>query len=56
LKDAGRVSAEIAQKLALDEYKKFEGRRLAEEASAPDELEEAARHLSPKKPAKGRPR
>jgi hypothetical protein len=50
LKDAGRVSAEIAQKLALDEYEKFERRRLAEEASAPDELEEAARRLVPSKP------
>ena len=49
LKDAGRVSAEVAQKLALDEYDKFESRRLAEEASAPDDLEEAARRLVPRK-------
>jgi hypothetical protein len=53
LKDAGRVSAEVAQKLALDEYEKLERRRLAEEASAPDELEEAARNL-PRRPDKGR--
>ena len=51
LKDAGRVSAEVAQKLALDEYEKFEKRRLAEEAAAPDGLEEAVRRLSPKRPA-----
>src|SRR5262249_54121737 len=38
LKDAGRVSAEVAQKLTLEEYDKFERRRLAEEAEAPDEL------------------
>ncbi len=50
LKDAGRVSAEVAQKLALDEYEKFERRRLAEEASAPDELEKAAKRLVPSKP------
>jgi hypothetical protein len=49
LKDAGRVSMEVAQKLALDEYEKFERRRLAEEAAAPDEWEEAARLLSSKK-------
>lgn len=54
LKDAGRISAEIAQKLALDEYEKFERRRLAEEASAPDDLEEAARRLEPEKPTKRR--
>jgi hypothetical protein len=50
-----QVSAEVAQKLALDEYEKFERRRLAEEASAPDELEEAVRRLAPEKPARGRP-
>jgi hypothetical protein len=55
LTDAGRVSMEVAQKLALDEYKKFERRRLAEEAAIPDEWEEAARRLSSKKPAKERP-
>ena len=49
LKDAGRVSTEVAQKLALDEYEKFQTRRLVEEASAPDELEEAARRLGPKR-------
>ncbi len=52
LKDAGRVSAEVAQELALDQFEKFEKRRLAEEASAPDELEETARRLVPGKPGK----
>ena len=52
LNDAGRVSAEVAQRLALDEYERFETRRLAEEASAPDELEEAARRIVPRKPAR----
>ena len=36
LSDAGRVSAEVAQRLALAAYDRFERRRLAEEASAPD--------------------
>lgn len=49
LKDSGRVSAEIAQKLALDEYEKFEKRRLAQEASESDELEETIRLLRPEK-------
>lgn len=56
LTDAGRVSAEVAQKLALDEYEKFERRRLVEEASAADELEEAAKRLGPRKPVKRSPR
>jgi hypothetical protein len=50
LRDAGRVSAEVAQKLALGEYEKFERTRLAEEAAAPDELEEAAKRLGQKRP------
>ena len=52
LKDTGRVSAEVAQRLALEEYEKFEGRRLAEEASALDELEEAAKRLDAGKTGK----
>lgn len=51
LKDAGRVSAEVAQKLALAEYEKFERRRVADEAAAPDDLEEAMKRLEPKNPA-----
>jgi hypothetical protein len=50
LKDGGRISAEVAQRLAIDEYQKFEKRRLEEEASAPDELEEAVRRLELKGP------
>lgn len=49
LKDGGRISAEVAQRLAIDEYEKFERRRLEEEASAPDELEEAFRRLNPQR-------
>lgn len=55
LKDAGRTSMEIAQRLALDEYDKFVTRRLAEEAAAPDELEASVKRLTPGKPGK-RPR
>jgi len=50
LKDSGRVSSELAQKLALDECEKFERRRLADEASASDELEEAAKRVILRKP------
>jgi hypothetical protein len=49
LKDGGRISAEVAQKLALDEYDKFERRRLEEEASAPDDFEETVRRLNPQR-------
>jgi hypothetical protein len=53
LKNAGRVSAEVAQKLALAEYDKFERRRITEEAAAPDDLEQSVARLDPKKPGKG---
>lgn len=49
LKDGGRISAEVAQRLALDEYDRFESRRLEEAAAAPDELDEAIRLLGPKR-------
>jgi hypothetical protein len=49
LKDAGRVSAEVARRLALEEYEKFVRLRLREEAAVPDELEEAARQMAPPK-------
>jgi hypothetical protein len=55
LKNAGRVSAEVAEALALGEYEKFERMRLDEEARAPDELEETAKRLDPKKRGKGGP-
>jgi len=48
LNDAGRVSAEVAQRLALDEYEKFERVRIAAEAAAPDEFEDTAKRLSAK--------
>ena len=47
LKDAGRVSTEVAHKLAEGEYDKFERARIADEASAPDEFETAAAKLLP---------
>jgi hypothetical protein len=53
LKDAGRVSAEIAQELALGEYEKFDRKRIADEALATDELDAAAKRIGPKKPGKG---
>ena len=53
LKNAGRVSAEVAQKLALAEYEKFERRRITEEAAAPDDLEQTIARLDPKKSDKG---
>jgi hypothetical protein len=53
LKNAGRISAEIAQKLALEQYEKFERKRLDAEAAGPDEFDETAKRLGPKKPGKG---
>jgi hypothetical protein len=56
LKNAGRVSASVAQKLAEDEYEKFEKKRLAEEAAAADldAFEETAKRLHPGKQTKRR--
>jgi hypothetical protein len=48
LRDAGRVAAKVAEALALGEYEKFERRRIADEASAPDPFEAAAKRLGPK--------
>ncbi len=45
LQNAGKVSMEVAQKLALDEYQKFSERRLSEEAAQADALDEEARRL-----------
>ena len=53
LKNAGRVSAEIAQALALGEYEKFDRKRIADEALAPDELDAAAKRIGSKTPGKG---
>ncbi|HEY2511613.1 MAG TPA: virulence RhuM family protein [Polyangiaceae bacterium] len=55
LENAGKVSVDVAQQLALGEYEKFERKRRAEEALAPDAFEETAKRLGPAKPAKGRP-
>jgi len=52
LRDAGRVSSEVAQKLALGEYEKFERRRLTDEAAQADAFDAAMKQLSPAKPRK----
>ena len=53
LQDAGRVSAEVAQGLALGEYGKFERKRIVDEAHGPDDFEQAAKkQLGPKQPGK----
>jgi hypothetical protein len=50
LHDAGRVSAKVAERLALDQYEAFAARRLTDEAAAPDPFEEAAKQLAPSSP------
>ncbi len=46
LSDRGSVSMEVAQQLALGEYEKFSGRRIAEESAAPDpEFELVAKQI-----------
>ena len=55
LTDAGRVEKAVADRLALDEYDKFQTRRLALEAEADlKAFEEAVKKLKPLKPAKGK--
>jgi hypothetical protein len=49
LQDPGKVSTEIAQKLALDQYEAFNQRRLTEEAERPDDFEVVAKRLGPMK-------
>jgi hypothetical protein len=49
LDDKGTVSMEIAQALALEEYEKFSGRRIAEESAGPDtEFELAVKQVEQK--------
>jgi hypothetical protein len=49
LSDKGSVSMDVAQQLALGEYEKFSGRRIAEESDAPDpEFELAAKQIEKK--------
>ncbi len=51
LTNAGRVGREVADRLALEEYKKFHTRRLTLEAEAEHQaLDEAVHHLTPAKP------
>lgn len=53
LKDAGRVSMEVAQNLALEEYDKFNSHRLAVEIDAENELEDQVKRIK-QKPKKGK--
>lgn len=48
LKDAGRVSMEVAQNLALEEYDKFNSHRLAVEIDAENELEDQVKRIKQK--------
>jgi len=50
LQNAGKVSMEVAQKLALEEYDKFSQRRLTEEAVQADAFDAAATRLLEKAP------
>ncbi len=57
LEHAGKVSMEVAQALALQEYEKFSARRLAEEAKAEaladdDELKRLEAKIEKKKKGK----
>jgi hypothetical protein len=42
LSDKGSISMEIAQQLALEQYEKFSGQRIAEESAEPDPAFELA--------------
>lgn len=48
LKDAGRVSMEVAQNLALEEYDKFNAHRVALEIDAENELEDQVKRIEQK--------
>lgn len=53
LEHPGKVSMEVAKKLALEQYERFESKRLTQEASMPDEgFDQVAKQLE-SKPAKG---
>jgi hypothetical protein len=45
LRDAGRVSMEVAQRLALDAYGTFSQRRLTEDAQKPDEFDSESKRI-----------
>lgn len=54
LRDAGKVSKAVADRLALDQYEKFHARRLAAEAQADEAAFEQAVKRLPKPPGKPR--
>src|SRR2546426_574920 len=46
LEHAGQISMEVAKKLALEQYERFERKRLAQEAALPDDdFDQAAKRL-----------
>lgn len=49
LQNAGRIQMEVAQRLALNEYEKFNSLRLAQEALDEEAFDEAARMIESKK-------
>lgn len=56
LEHPGKVSMEVAKKLALEQYQKFESKRLAAEASLPDEdFDRVAKQLENKRKKKRGP-
>jgi hypothetical protein len=58
LQNAGKVSMEVAQKLALDQFEAFSQRRLAKEAVQADEFDAESKRLLEKSPPApgGKPR
>jgi hypothetical protein len=58
LKDPGKVSMEVAQALALEQFEKYDRARLEREAAVEDDLDRTARQLECKaaKPSRGKAR
>jgi len=58
LKDPGKVSMEVAQALALEQFEKYDRARLEREAAVEDDLDRTARQLERKaaKPSRGKAR
>ena len=57
LEDSGKVSMEIAQRLALDEYEKFSLRRLAKDTTVSDtEFDTMSKKIEQKKRGAGKTR
>jgi hypothetical protein len=54
LADAGTVSMEVARSLALEEYEKFSGRRIAEDTAADTEFDRVAKRVEEKEGKTGK--